>query len=83
MCGKGKKNIIVSCLYRAPGSSIELFKDWIENMFSKSLHKSLFICGDYNIDLLNPKKHQMTEDFINTMYSMGLYPKITNINQLV
>lgn len=34
--------------------NIELFKDWMEEMFSKITHKTLFICGDFNIDLLNP-----------------------------
>lgn len=56
ICMEKTKNVIVSCIYRAPGSSIEIFKDWMENMFTKSLQKIMFICGDYNIDLLNPKK---------------------------
>ncbi len=72
-----KRNVIISCIYRAPGSSIELFSDWMEEMFSKLSHKTNFICGDFNIDFLNPNKHKMTNDFINTIYSMNLYPKIT------
>lgn len=40
----------------------------------------MIICGYSNIDLLNPKKHKLTEDFINTMYGMGLYPTITRLS---
>lgn len=52
----------------------------MENMFTTSLQKIPFICGDFNIDLLNPKKHPVTEDFIDTMHSMGLHPKITKLS---
>lgn len=54
-----------------------MFKVWMEEMYSKTSQKVMFICGDFNIDLLNPNKHKMTEEFINTIYSMSLYPKIT------
>ena len=35
-----------------------------------------FICGDFNIDLLNPNKHNIIDEFVNTMYNMSLIPKI-------
>lgn len=81
ICKEKNKNVIISCIYRAPGSSIELFKDWIEAPFSRMNQKVIFICGDLNIDLLNPNKHKMTDEFINTMYSMSLYPNISNQTQ--
>lgn len=77
ICKEKSKNVIISCIYRAPGSSIETFKDWIEETFIEIAHKKVFICGDFNIDLLNPNKHITTEEFINTMYCMNLFPKIT------
>lgn len=43
--------------------------------FLKIEQKVIFICEDFNIYLLNPKKHKMTNDFIDTMYGMSLYPK--------
>ena len=46
-------------------------------MFAKTIQKVTFICGDFSIDLLNLNKHKMTEEFINAMYSMRLYSKIT------
>ena len=62
-------NVIMSCIYRAPGSSIEIFKDWIEGMFSQINSKIVFICGYFNIDLLNPNKHNIIDEFVNTMYN--------------
>ena len=77
-----KKNIIVSCMYRTPGSNIDSFINWVAEKCTKSNHKTMFICGDYNIDLLNPNKHRMTDKFINTLYSLSLYPKITRPSRI-
>ena len=82
ICKEKNKNVIISCIYRAPGSSIELFKDWIEASFSMMSQKVTFICGDFNIDLLNPNKNKMTDEFLNTMYSLSLYPKITRPSRI-
>lgn len=82
ICKEKKKNVIISCIYRAPGTCLEVFKDLIEGFFSRTNQKVIFICGDFNIDLLNPTKHKMTDEFINTMYSMSLYPKITRPSRI-
>lgn len=42
-----KRNIIVSCVYRAPSFSIEVFKNWMEDMFTKMEQKVTFIGGGY------------------------------------
>ena len=54
-----KENVIVSCVYRKPGSNIEVFKDSMEGLFAKT-NKFVLICGDFNIDLLNLNKHRIT-----------------------
>ena len=79
---ENKKNVIVSCIYRAPGSNIDICKEWMEKIYTMSKQKVIFICGDFNIDLLNPNNHKPTEDFINTMYSLSLYPKITRPSRI-
>lgn len=63
---EGAKNIIISCIYRTPGSNIEQFKSWIEDTFTKKNNNRMYICGDINIDLLNPNNHSTTDEFINT-----------------
>lgn len=77
-----KKNFIISCLYRTPGSNIEALKSWIVEHYSTTSHKVFFIGGDINIDLLNPNKYSKTEEFIDTMFSIGLYPKITRPSRI-
>ncbi|XP_042076683.1 uncharacterized protein LOC106633234 [Haplochromis burtoni] len=72
-----RKNLIVSCIYRTPGSKIEIFKDNMEDLFTNINQKRMFICGDFNIDLLNPNHNKSTEEFIDSMYSIGLFPLIT------
>ena len=39
ICKEKTKNQIISCIYRAPGSNIEIFKDWMECMFQKKITK--------------------------------------------
>ena len=67
-----KKNVIVSCIYRVPLSNIDIFKVWIGENITNNNQKVMFICGDFNIDFLNPNKHKMTEEFINALYSLNL-----------
>ena len=69
----------MSCIYRAPGSNTDIFKClyYIGEKITNNNQKVMFICGDFNIDLLNPNKHKMTDDFINPLYSLSLYPRIT------
>lgn len=69
--------MILSCIYRKPGSCVEKFSEYMEEMYTKKASKTIIVCGDFNIDMLNPNKHKLTENFISTIYSLNLYPKIT------
>ena len=74
---KDSKNIIVSCIYRQPGSSVDVCIETINKLFSTlSKRKLLYICGDFNINLLNLEIHNDTKVFIETLYSLGMYPLI-------
>lgn len=49
------ENVIVICVYRKPGSNIEIFTVNMERMFNKVKRKVNNICDiliDFNIDLL-------------------------------
>lgn len=52
VCREKRKNFIVSCIYRSPGYNIDQFKDCMEEKFTKTNQKVMFICGDFNIVLL-------------------------------
>lgn len=77
-----KKNCIVSCLYRSPGSCVEMFTNWMEKTFSLISNKKIFICGDYNIDLINPSNNKTIDDYMSRMYSMSLFPVITRPSRI-
>jgi len=62
------KNIVVSCVYRTPGSSLDIFNKKMDSLFNNP-NKVHIVCGDFNIDLLNPQKNVKITDFINIMYS--------------
>ena len=71
----GQKYVIVSCIYRSPGSNINTFCEHLEQIFVElTTHNTVFLCGDYNIDILKHKSHQGITVFLDTMYSMGTYP---------
>ena len=57
-----KRSIIVSCLYRRPGSTINTRIDLIEKKFSGK-KCDLYICGDFNVNLLNYDNHNDTQFF--------------------
>uniref|UniRef100_A0A8C6LAH3 Reverse transcriptase domain-containing protein n=1 Tax=Nothobranchius furzeri TaxID=105023 RepID=A0A8C6LAH3_NOTFU len=72
------KNVLVSCMYRKPGSCVEMFMEKIVDMYDDIINRKMcFVCGDFNIDLLNPQMQNANTEFINSMFSLGLYPLIT------
>lgn len=73
-----RRNMVVACVYRKPGSNVETFKDSLDDLMKDlNANKSLILCGDFNIDLLKVSTHKQTSDFLDTLYSRGLYPLIT------
>ena len=77
---KKHKNITVSCVYRTPGSDVEfvdLFCESFEQIFTDVVpRKSMFICGDFNINLTKYETHNGTKRFVDGMYGLGLHPLI-------
>ena len=64
-----KNNIIVSCIYRKPGSNIDTYCENVEHIFENNPHnKTIFLCGDFNIDILKQDKHLSTKHFIDIIY---------------
>ena len=65
---KNHTNVVVSCIYRTPGSPIDTFCENLERNLSdvKSI-KTIFVCGDFNIDLLKHETHNNTKHFLDTM----------------
>jgi len=52
----------------------------MERTFS-NINKILFICGDYNIDLMNHDSHYATDEFVNAL-CMSLFPSISRPSRI-
>ena len=57
---------------------MQTFIDQIETVIKneKKCKKSIFLCGDLNIDLLKYNDNTPTKNVVDMMFSLGLYPLI-------
>lgn len=64
-------------MYRPPSGDIELFFNnffsCVETLTNKT---KTFVCGDFNIDLLKNQNNQNVRDFVDNMFTLGLFPVI-------
>ena len=75
---KFSNNIIIGTIYRPPSCDIHLFMNEISLILNKlnKENKSIFIMGDYNVNLLNSDKNVQISEFIELMYSCSFLPLI-------
>ena len=79
---QNKKNVVVGCIYRHPGMSVESFnKDFLAPALNKLVteQKPLVLLGDFNIDLLNPRGTAAIDDFLDIIGSFSLLPQILGV----
>ena len=64
--GTKAKNILCCCAYRHSSVCPVRFKEHLESTLSQltSENKSIFIMGDFNINLLNCESHPESNDFL-------------------
>lgn len=64
-------------MYRKPHFCIQQFMGIISDSFGKICDKTLlFVCGDFNVDLLKWKEYKLTTEIFYAMFSFGLWPPI-------
>ena len=78
---KSSKNIIVGSIYRHPHDTIEIynsFLNYIEPILSKITkeNKEIYLCGDFNSDILKIDSNNCYNHFYKLMASYGLTPYI-------
>ena len=68
---KNYKNVIVNCMYRTPVLCLDTFCENIESILcdAKSV-KTIFMCGDLNVDLFKHEEYSGTKQFLDIMYSL-------------
>ena len=82
-----KRNLIVGCVYRHPGSDISI-QDFTNLHLSPILQKISFenkqcaLMGDFNVDLLKSNSHNQSNEFYNSMSSNFFTPFILQPTRL-
>ena len=71
------KNITVASIHCAPNTDLTLLNEHIEYMFHNCNGKTMYLCGDFNVYLLQCKNHAATGNITVQIYSYGLHPLIT------
>ena len=72
-------HVLVSCIYRRPGCCIRAFCNELRPLLHDVIksNQSVFICGDFNINLLKYDDHSATREFIDLMSNFSLKPTVT------
>lgn len=77
-----EKNIIVGCIYRPNTLPLADVDICCHNLLEivdlvNAERKSLFLTGDFNVDLLNYSKQRKTTNFVDHLFGRGILPLIT------
>ena len=70
---KNGKKALICCIYRAPKTDLEQQNKFISNYCQDTRNKTVYLCGD----LLQYDTNNVTNNFIDQLYSFGLHPLIT------
>ena len=74
-----KTNIIVGCIYRHATMDLNEFNCYYLNPLLEKLakeQKTVFLLGDFNVDLLKYVKHKATNEFIDSVFQFLFLPYI-------
>ena len=74
-----KTNIIIGCIYRHPNMDLDEFNELYLNVLLEKLNKenkSIFLLGDFNVDLLKYDKNSLTNEFLDSLSSHFFLPNI-------
>ena len=74
-----KSNIIVGVIYRHPSMDLADFNSNYLNKLLENIskeQKSVFLLGDFNVNLLNYNEHNQTNEFLDSLASNSFIPLI-------
>ena len=83
-CIRYNVKVIVGCIYRPPDANFDQFFEALEELLtlvSQMQVKEIFMCGDYNIDMMN-MQNDKSASFLNTMSLYSYYPVITKPSRI-
>ena len=67
------KNIVVASVYRAPNTDLSLLNDHIDYIFNTCKNKKVYLCGDFNVDLLTNIVVMILQVTLLTSYTAMVY----------
>ena len=73
-----QSNIIVGTIYRYPQMDVTEFNNILNNLLKKinQEQKTVFLLGDFNIDLMHYNEHKPTNEFLDSLASNSYLPYI-------
>ena len=74
---QGSKNVIIGCMYRSPNGDFNKFNEYVDMFLNYDKNNAIFVCGDFNVNLLSHGQHQLTDNFLDILHGYGLYTLIT------
>ena len=78
-------NIIIGCIYRCPNMDLDEFNDNYLNTLTDKIskeNKSVFLLGDFNVDLLKYYKHAPTNEFLDSLSSRMFLLHIVQLTRI-
>ena len=72
-----KSNIIIGSIYRHPSMDLDDFnKNFLNKLLEKvsTEQKSVYLLGDFNVNLLNCNDHPPTNEFLDSLVSNSVIP---------
>ena len=67
----------ICTLYRPPNTDVVNFINALETLLCTLKNKTVYLCGDFNINILNSDRDTNTGNFLDMLYSYGLHPLVT------
>ena len=82
---KDSKNIVCGCIYRHPRAEVDTFFNYMDSTLKKisEEEKEVYICGDFNINLLRLDRDDTPLIFSNLLSSYSCLPLIVHRSRVV
>ena len=74
---QGNKNIVIGCMYRSQNGDFNKFNEYVDMFLNYNKNKTIFVCGDFNVNFLNHGQHHLTDNCLDILHGYGLYTLIT------
>ena len=78
------KCVTLGVIYRPPNTDVRNFLENISRILAnlKDINRTVYIMGDFNLNLINISEHIPTSDFVELMFSYPFFPLINKPTRL-